>query len=330
MIRESLLNEKIVDFWSVRLNRWFANQSWIESFQKKIRINFLSLFLQKNSNEIRITNHWFGFVTSSNLDVEIFLPCLDVENCTQCNREECSLLVLVANKKILIRELRINFMNWLQSWFKSWMIWESFLIRKSLLVKKSCLLIQESFFWFAIQGWFANHFKKFKSIFSLRFSIKVVKWLDSWIFDSFLLFFILFLPPWTRACRESKSMIRDSNLVAIDLEKQREKVIRIFFWNDSIQDWFTNQGWFANFWIMNFWFVNQEWYANHHWFTNQSCIESFQKKIRINFLLLFLQKNSNKIRITNHWFRFATSPILHTKSSDGSDLYSNSMLARSH
>ena len=46
--------------------RWFANQSWIESFQKKIRINFLSRSLQKNSNEIRITNHWFGFVTSPN------------------------------------------------------------------------------------------------------------------------------------------------------------------------------------------------------------------------------------------------------------------------
>ena len=39
---------------------WFANQSWIESFQKKIRINFLSLFLQKNSNEIRINDSWLS------------------------------------------------------------------------------------------------------------------------------------------------------------------------------------------------------------------------------------------------------------------------------
>ena len=40
LIRESLLNKKIVNF-------WFVNQSWIELFQKNVWINFVSLFLQK-------------------------------------------------------------------------------------------------------------------------------------------------------------------------------------------------------------------------------------------------------------------------------------------
>ena len=41
--------------------------------------------------------------------------------------------------------------------------------------------------------------------------------------------------PSTRACRESESMIRDLNLVAIFWSDRERKLIRIFFWNDSIQ-----------------------------------------------------------------------------------------------
>ena len=46
---------------------------------------------------------------------------------------------------------------------------------------------------------------------------------------------ILIRESWIRACSESESMIRDSNLVAIFLEKQREKVDSNLFlkWFDS-------------------------------------------------------------------------------------------------
>ena len=43
-----------------------------------------------------------------------------------------------------------------------------------------------------------------------------------------------------RACCGSESMIWDSNLVAIFLERPREKVDSNLFLNDSIQDWFAN------------------------------------------------------------------------------------------
>ena len=49
-----------------------------------------------------------------------------------------------------------------------------------------------------------------------------------------------------RACRESESMIWDSNLVAIFLERPRDESWFEFFLNDLIQDWFANQRRFAN------------------------------------------------------------------------------------
>ena len=58
---------------------------------------------------------------------------------------------------------------------------------------------------------------------------------------------------------------------------QERKLIRIFFWNDSIQDWFANQRWFANIllnknygflirdsWLRNFWFATSStWLGNN-------------------------------------------------------------------
>ena len=63
MIRESLLNKKMWIFDS-RI-KWF--ESFLNRIIKKIIwINLLSRSLQKNSNMIRITNHWFATSSRTN------------------------------------------------------------------------------------------------------------------------------------------------------------------------------------------------------------------------------------------------------------------------
>ena len=69
-IRESLMirESKIRSFYLIKDSRINVDSriNLESNHLKKIQINFLSRSLQKNSNEIRISNHWFGFATSPN------------------------------------------------------------------------------------------------------------------------------------------------------------------------------------------------------------------------------------------------------------------------
>ena len=86
-----------------------------------------------------------------------------------------------------------------------------------------------------------------------------------------------------RACRESESMIWDSNLVAIFLERPR-KLIRIFFLNDSVQDWFASQRSFANLLLnKNYGFLIRDSRIRNFWFATS---------LNPNFDILHLKKNS--------------------------------------
>ena len=145
-----------------------------------------------------------------------------------------------------------QFKIWFESWFKSTMICESRKICESLMIFESKF---HSFYLIkdlrinvkSRINLELNHFKKnFESTFSLGLSKKIATSFESQIIvlDSrqalpaswFIVGLVANLNQWFE--------IRIS-LVFFWRARER-KLIRIFFFNDSIQDWFANQRWFAN------------------------------------------------------------------------------------